>query len=975
MSPSKPCPELSQLQAFSAGTLDDDEAAIVAEHLDECSVCEQKLTELECGSGTLLEGLRQLPDTDSSGSADAFSNEPELGEAVRRMTDESEANRSGSGSGGEGDTVDDANDPLLGARFGAYQIEQLIGKGGMGRVYRARRVDYEQTVALKVVRRDVGGEELAKRFKKEISLQARVSQHPNIAGLIDAGVTEDHQPYLAMEYVPGVPIDQFCNEKERSLRERLQLFVKVCSAVAYAHKLLVIHRDLKPSNILVTDEDEPWLVDFGIAKEQQAPDVTVTHFQAFTPEYASPEQVRGEPLTTATDVYSLGVVLYKLVTGTKPYEIKGLGKAEAERLICEVDPPKPSQRAGQTTTAPYTPPESQDTSTRAHLSPSRLRRQLVGDLDAILLKALEKQPDDRYASVADLAADINRYLAGEPVEATHRTVFYVMLKFIRRNRLAMASASAIVISLIVATVITTAGLLAARKAEAEARGAEAQAQAYFDLTAKTFEGFLEHLDRPDLREDPRAQELRTDLARRISDVFGNLQSEGKGDVSKQLATVRHLLGVAAIYAGRPEDALPELEAGLALRERLVEASPADLDLQRQRAISYGMIGRMHRANGDADKAEASLTRACTLFEQLVAVAPHDQTYQSDLVKCYDQLMLSQRSFRSLQSALATTEKEGALAVKLAEQYPDEEDVLTDLVVHYINASAIHTDSGDYDAALRDLESARPVAEKLLQMGSGTKYQLKRLATVDNNLALIYHHMGKFEEADAAFQRAIDAGRRLLVSPLDRDLADTFKNYADLEADRQQHSHAAALLEEAADIAQTHLDADQTSLQNRFEFHVIKRRLAEVLLKQGKADDALPLLEACAATFDDVASRIQAQPILREQALCGLALAQTWLQLERLDQIESRLDTSRDVLQRLLQAQPENVLLRANLAQVLNVTSIYFGRAGNAGRAIELAEQAVREQTQSAAIAGDDTRMQEALREYEDRLVMLRDQRR
>jgi TolB-like protein/tRNA A-37 threonylcarbamoyl transferase component Bud32/Tfp pilus assembly protein PilF len=311
-----------------------------------------------------------------------------------------------------------------GARVGPYRLLQEIGRGGMGAVYLAERDDqeYRRRVAVKVVRPDMDASAVARRFRQERQILADLD-HPHIARLLDGGTTEEGLPYFVMEHVDGSPIDEYCEARHLSIGKRLEVFRTVCSAVAHAHQKGVIHRDLKPDNILVTAEGTPKLLDFGIAKvlDSEAPvDRTATGARLMTPEYASPEQVRGVVVTTATDVYSLGVLLYRLLTGRGPYRAEAVRMLELARAICDQEPAPPSTVAGAET-----------------------RRLLAGDLDAIVLRALRKEPERRYGSVEDFSEDVRRHLEGRPVTTRRDGLGYRAGRFVRRNRAAVLAAVAV----------------------------------------------------------------------------------------------------------------------------------------------------------------------------------------------------------------------------------------------------------------------------------------------------------------------------------------------------------------------------------------------------------------------------------------------------------------------------------------------------------------------------------------------------
>lgn len=362
--------------------------------------------------------------------------------------------------------LEDESEPLEGNRVGPYKIIRRIGRGGMGDVYLASRADdqYKKEVAIKLVKRGFDTDDIRRRFRHERQILATLD-HPNIARLIDGGTTETGLPYFVMEYVDGIPLNRYCDERKLNITERLKLFRIVCSAVHYAHQHLVIHRDIKPGNILVTEEGAPKLLDFGIAKLldpdlSQTAGHTVTELKVMTPEYASPEQVRGEQVTTATDTYSLGVMLYELLTGHRPYRIKSRRPDEVARVICEQEPERPSTAIGRVeeetksngASAEAITPES--VSTGRNEQPEKLRRLLRGDLDNIVLMSMRKEPERRYASVEQFSEDLRRHLEGLPVVAHKDTLSYRTAKFVRRHKAGAAAAALVVLTLIIGIAAT-----------------------------------------------------------------------------------------------------------------------------------------------------------------------------------------------------------------------------------------------------------------------------------------------------------------------------------------------------------------------------------------------------------------------------------------------------------------------------------------------------------------------------------------
>lgn len=357
-------------------------------------------------------------------------------------------------------TSAEAEDPMVGRHLGAYKLVRRVGQGGMAAVFLASRADdeYRKLVAVKLVKPGLDSRDLLNRFRNERQTLAGLD-HPNIVKLIDGGSTSDGLPFLVMDYVEGSPIDEYCDQHKLSVDDRLHLFRKVCDAVQYAHQKLVVHRDLKPSNILVVGDGTPKLLDFGIAKvlnsepSAQGLLVTQTGTRCMTPAYASPEQMRGNAVTPATDIYSLGVVLYELLSGHRPYRLTQHTPAEIERAICEQEPETPSTAISRVEIdtsydgTPITKTPELVSQTREG-QPEKLRRRLRGDLDNIVLKALEKEPQRRYDSVEEFSQDIGRHLEHLPVKARPSTMTYRASKFVQRHKIEV-SAAGIVLSVVV----------------------------------------------------------------------------------------------------------------------------------------------------------------------------------------------------------------------------------------------------------------------------------------------------------------------------------------------------------------------------------------------------------------------------------------------------------------------------------------------------------------------------------------------
>ncbi len=544
--------------------------------------------------------------------------------------------------------ADETGDPWLGREIGPWTLTRRIGEGGMGAVFLARRSDdeYDQLVALKLMTSRMVGRDAIARFRAERQILAQLS-HPFIARLLDGGSTQDDQPYIAMEYVDGLPIDQFCDERELDVASRLRLFGKVCDAVDYAHRNLIVHRDLKPSNILVDERGEPKLLDFGIAKLLDAQSMNQTMAMTregmlvLTPEYASPEQVRGEPPSIATDVYALGVLLYRLLTGQSPYGRSVHSAMELEKAIVSQDPRKPS-------TVVTAPPDAtggrpvvsaETLSQQRKTSPDRLRKRLLGDLDNIVLRALQKDRSRRYATASGLKVDIGNYLANRPVEARPDSFSYRSGKFLRRNWLPVAGVSVFVLTVAGLVSFYTAQLTEERDA---ARLEAARAEQVSDFLTGLFEeaspsknfgkpkNASELLDSGadkiagELGDQP---ELRAALTLTIADTYVNMRENKAareflepllGDFAEQLGEqdVRYLsleqeYGNAVLYTGDRDEAKSIFERNHAAWQKVVEPASFEMGISEQR------LGAAYSLLNEPDAAAKHLLAAMEILRRYV----------------------------------------------------------------------------------------------------------------------------------------------------------------------------------------------------------------------------------------------------------------------------------------------------------------------------------------------------------------------
>jgi tetratricopeptide (TPR) repeat protein/predicted Ser/Thr protein kinase len=441
-----------------------------------------------------------------------------------------------------------------GRRIGPYELDRLLGRGGMGAVYLAHRVDgaFEQHVAVKLIDLPLAGDFFREQFRMERQILAGLV-HPYIARLLDGGVSEHGELYLAMEYVDGVSIMRYCKQNQLPLRARLQLFKKVCEAVHYAHQNLVVHRDLKPDNILVVADGTPRLLDFGTAKlltpVPASGEFTLLGVQSFTPQYASPEQVMGKPISTASDIYSLGVLLYLMLAEVPPYELKEFTTESMLRVICAEEPPRPSSKA-----VSAEPPDA--------------------DLDAITLKALRKEPQNRYISADQLGEDVLVYLNGRPVQARRGTLRYRAGKFAKRNKLLLSAAALLLATLVAGFAIV---LWQFRATSLERRRAEARSEDLQQLS----NSLLSEIDEA-VKELPGSTSVRQLLVQRVLQYLDRMSKDEAGDRTTQLDLIAAYTRLGNLQ-GNPYDqnigdslgALASLDKALAIGQTLKSKYPHD----------------------------------------------------------------------------------------------------------------------------------------------------------------------------------------------------------------------------------------------------------------------------------------------------------------------------------------------------------------------------------------------------------------
>ncbi|HWQ35300.1 MAG TPA: serine/threonine-protein kinase [Blastocatellia bacterium] len=742
-----------------------------------------------------------------------------------------------------------------GGRLGPYRLLRQIGRGGMGTVWLAERDDaqFRQQVAIKIIRRGMDTEDILRRFRTERQILATLN-HPNIARLLDGGSTPDGRPYYVMEYIAGRSIDEYCSNNELSVPERLRLFRSVCAAVSYAHQRLVIHRDLKPSNMLVTDDGTVKLLDFGIARlltpESAEMTVTATRYGIMTPAYASPEQASGGSITTASDVYSLGVVLYELLTGQRPYQFTTTRPDEIVRVICEQEPEPPGrirkpeggrrkaedERQRAAGSEHRTNGSGQKTEAREHwmrelmirlLPPFFFRlpaSALCDELDNIVLMALRKDAQRRYASVEQFAEDIHRYLSGQPVLARPDTIGYRFTKFVQRNKVIVTAALIVLLSLCSGIVMTWRQAQIARRerALAERRFAEVRELAnsfvfrYHDAIAglpgatrvreMMMKDAVAYLDRLAQEADSNPK-LQLELASawlRIGDVQGQPYRGNLGDTQGALRSYQNALqlcealarrdpyspeiqqtlslaldsiGILQTRSGQFEAALIALHRATSIRERLQQRFPAQSHYTRLLATSYLHLGDAVLRTGRTVNGQSAPEQSLVYFQQsqnlrtsLFAGHPDDLNLARDLAISHQRIgnvlykIGAAGSYQqSLAAALAHHKQAQAIFERIAAAAPGDAQARRDVVDQFLMKAEAQARAGDVDGALADCRHAIMIFAEM-SAADATNIELRRdLATAWYIAGVVANDAGRLQTGIDSMEQALEIYESLASS--------------------------------------------------------------------------------------------------------------------------------------------------------------------------------------------------------------------
>ncbi len=714
---------------------------------------------------------------------------------------------------------------LSGRQIGPYKLLRELGHGGMGAVYLAERVDgqFQHQVAIKLIRSGLDAESFMLRFRNERQILASL-HHPNVARLLDGGTTDDGWPYYVMEHIEGEPIDRYCDRHRLSIDQRLELFRSVCSAVHNAHQNLVVHRDIKPANILVTADGVAKLLDFGIAKLRDpgavpfTVEATASGVRAMTPQYASPEQVLGGAITTATDVYSLGVLLYELLTGRRPYRFDSSGPREIERVICDSKPEKPStavRRALETGEGEQLTPRQ--LSDRRGGKPDWLRRKLSGDLDDIVLMAMRKEPERRYVSAQQLAEDVRLHLSGLPVIAQADTFGYRSGKFVRRHKLGVAFVASLV--------VFAAGMTVQTVRVAEQRDQVIQEREAADRARETAEGererseqvsgFLENLFQV---ADPGESKGEKVTARELLDKGAEAIDRELSDQPGIQATLMSSMARAYLGLGLYDDGEALCEKALESRRRLFGEDHPEV------AESLQDLAEVLQLKSNYEGSEKRWGEALAIRRRRLAEEP------LDVAESLNGLALVLRARGDYQGA----EKRAREALEILRTMPDEPSLGSSL-----NALAVVLYSrGDYQGAEALFREALAARRRVL----GEEH--RQVATSLNNLAATLKIQAKYQEAGELYREALALRRRLFGEEHPR-VATTLNNLGLLRQESGAHEEAEELFVEALAIRRGVLGDEHPAVANTMQ------SLAAPLMSKGDFARAEELLREALAIWREV----------------------------------------------------------------------------------------------------------------------------
>lgn len=697
--------------------------------------------------------------------------------------------------------------PLIGHAIGNYKLVSVLGRGGAGTVYLGERADsqYSARVAVKVIDQSAVAN-LGMRFRAERQILASLN-HPNIARLLDAGETEEGQPYLVMEYVEGAPLDRYCDTQQLDLRRRLTLFLDICAAVQYAHQNLVVHRDLKPANVLVNADGTPKLLDFGIAKllnpadARELTELTRMNDRLLTPDYASPEQILGNTVTTASDIYSLGIVLYQLLTGLRPYVVSATAsQLELERSICVADPLKPSAAVLRSMTEG--PREGESTidaiAAARGMAPDKLNKRLLGDIDAIVMRALRKEPQHRYSSVERLVEDIRHHLSNEPVQARQGNWVYYSQRFVRRHFAAVGASAGFVMFVIAVAIVMSIQRQDIARALDRATVDRERAEKVSDFMLKVFTAADPFTN---VGQEPTASMLLDKAAKQI-----------QGDLNQQPdvhARLLEAIGRSFRRMGQPDRAIPYLQDSLSIQRKLTRPDESALgSIVTEIAVALRLSGRMEESD--------------RYFSEALEISRQSKDQRS---LSHAQLLVELGRLENMRSRTTQALEHLNLALELTREIKGPRDPEVAAILAEISNSLVWSE---------DLAGAERVAREAVDIYRSEPPLHPDRVMADYCLADILFYRGHVDEAAPLFERTLVAQRQLYGSA-NSIVAATLASLAQVRLAQNNTTAAERLIREAL---QAHRESGSTAYE---KIGYLQTMLGTVLMKQAKFADAEMLL--------------------------------------------------------------------------------------------------------------------------------------
>ncbi len=772
---------------------------------------------------------------------------------------------------------------------GRYTLRAILGEGGMGTVYQADQTEpVKRQVALKLIKIGMDTRTVLARFNAERQALA-LMDHPNIARVFDGGTTDTCQPFFVMELVQGVPITDHCDQKGLSVKARLELFVAVCHAVQHAHQKGIIHRDLKPSNVMVTEVDgrpTPKVIDFGVAKatEFDLTDHSVGDTGAIvgTPTYMSPEQA--DPSTvdidTRTDVYALGVILYELLAGSPPLDPSQFKRGailEMLRMVREVDPPRPSTRVSTALGLP-------NIAASRGIDPAQLKRALTGDLDWIVMKAIEKDRARRYDTANGFAADIVRHLSLEPVLAAPPSRVYRMRKFVRKNRGVVIAASLVLFALIFGFLGTTWGLIQAARANTalatknvELADEQAKVEQRFELAQKAIGTFHTGVSEDMLMKNSQFQQLRTKLLREAAGFYGDLEKllEGQTDTKsrKLLAAGYYQLGDLTNKIGESPKALAVLLKALEVR-RVLAATGADRETRLNVARTLGAIGDLLMSTGDSDGALRAFEE-----QREIAMALEKESSMDDvlpvLARSYSSIGGNLNETAKFATAREAFRKAAAIRQKLANANPTDPKYQLDLAISYADLGAeLHMTLAEFEEAVTFNEKSVEILKKLVDDHPGvTEFQYSLAAAYNNVGWAKYEMLWRPTEAMTALNNSLALYRKLAetysaVNVYQSDLADLYNSIGTLLQILGKWPQALESCQNALAASRKLVESNPGNVLDRRN-HALNFQLAGRMLREmGRESEAMEALQHALAMQQSV---VEVDPALYDSAryLCWI----------------------------------------------------------------------------------------------------------